>query len=76
VGFAAETNDVIGYAIGKLEKKKLDMIIANDVSNPAIGFNSEFNEVVVITTSEQMKLEQQSKPDLSEKIVKLIIQHI
>jgi len=76
VGFAAETNDVIAYATGKLKKKKLDMIIANDVSNPAIGFNSEFNEVVVISASEQIKLEQQSKSDLSEKIVKLIIKQI
>jgi len=76
VGFAAETNDLLQYAKGKLQKKNLDMIIANDVSNPAIGFNSEQNEVYVITESEQIKLDQQSKSKLSNKIVNLIIQHI
>jgi len=76
VGFAAETNDLLQYAKGKLQKKNLDMIIANDVSNPAIGFNSEQNEVYVITDHEQIKLEQQSKSKLSGKIVNLIIQQI
>mgnify|MGYP000503452828 CR=1 FL=1 len=61
---------------GKLNKKNLDMIIANDVSNPSIGFNSEQNEVYVITENEQIKLEQQSKNQLSGKIVNLIIQHV
>jgi phosphopantothenoylcysteine decarboxylase/phosphopantothenate--cysteine ligase len=76
VGFAAETNDLLKYAKSKLQKKSLDMIIANDISNPAIGFNSEQNEVYVITASEQIKLHQQAKSDLSGKIVNLIIQHL
>jgi len=76
VGFAAETHDLLQYAKGKLQKKNLDMIIANDVSNPTIGFNSEQNEVYVITDHEQIKLEQQSKSKLSGKIVNLIIQQI
>jgi phosphopantothenoylcysteine decarboxylase/phosphopantothenate--cysteine ligase len=75
VGFAAETHDLLTYAKGKLQKKNLDMIIANDVSNPDIGFNSEQNEVYVITANEQIKLDQQSKSELSGKIVNLIIQH-
>ncbi|MFT5717558.1 MAG: phosphopantothenoylcysteine decarboxylase/phosphopantothenate--cysteine ligase [Oleiphilaceae bacterium] len=76
IGFAAETNDLLKYAKGKLQNKSLDMIIANDVSNPDIGFNSEQNEVYVITEDEEIKLDQQSKSDLSEKIVNLIIQRI
>lgn len=76
VGFAAETNDLLHYAKGKLQKKNLDMIIANDVSNPSIGFNSEQNEVYVLTESEHIKLEQQSKSKLSGKIVNLIIKHV
>jgi len=75
VGFAAETNDLIKYAAGKLKKKNLDMIIANDVSNPSIGFNSEQNEVHVITKNDQIKLERKSKSNLSIEIVNLIIKH-
>lgn len=48
VGFAAETQDVENYAIGKLIRKNLDMIIANDVSRTDIGFNSDQNAVTVL----------------------------
>lgn len=48
VGFAAETKDVKQYAAGKLRSKKLDMIIANDVSQADIGFNSDNNAVWVL----------------------------
>ena len=49
VGFAAETNDVLANAKGKLERKQLDMIVANDVSKAAIGFDSDRNEVTILT---------------------------
>lgn len=49
-GFAAETHDVARYAESKLQKKKADMIIANDVSNPQAGFNKDTNEVTIFTT--------------------------
>ena len=45
VGFAAETNDVLSYARDKMRRKGLDMIVANDVSDQSIGFNSDDNEV-------------------------------
>lgn len=48
VGFAAETQDVENYAAGKLVRKNLDMIIANDVSRSDIGFNSDQNAVTVL----------------------------
>ncbi|MBB1486546.1 bifunctional phosphopantothenoylcysteine decarboxylase/phosphopantothenate--cysteine ligase CoaBC [Oceanospirillum sediminis] len=48
VGFAAETQDVENYAISKLMRKNLDMIIANDVSRSDIGFNSDQNAVTVL----------------------------
>ncbi|MEL0631006.1 phosphopantothenoylcysteine decarboxylase, partial [Psychromonas aquatilis] len=41
VGFAAETKDIEAYALGKLARKNLDLIPANDVSNSAQGFNSD-----------------------------------
>jgi len=48
VGFAAETGDVIANASGKLKEKKLDLMIANDVSREGIGFDSDLNQVVII----------------------------
>lgn len=48
VGFAAETADIRANALRKLREKKLDLIIANDVSRRGIGFDSDFNQVVMI----------------------------
>lgn len=72
VGFAAETQDVIHYAKGKLEKKNLDMIIANDVSDTRIGFNSDENSVTIIDPSGQKKLEQMGKRQLAKQLIDLI----
>jgi phosphopantothenoylcysteine decarboxylase/phosphopantothenate--cysteine ligase len=47
VGFAAETNDLEGNAVDKMRRKNLDAIVANDVSRPDIGFDSDRNEVRV-----------------------------
>lgn len=49
IGFAAETNNVTGYAQGKLERKNLDAIIANDVTQNGAGFDTETNIVTIIT---------------------------
>jgi phosphopantothenoylcysteine decarboxylase/phosphopantothenate--cysteine ligase len=48
VGFAAETNDVEGYARKKLAEKRLDWIVANDVSTAGIGMNADDNTVLLI----------------------------
>ncbi|MCO6055912.1 bifunctional phosphopantothenoylcysteine decarboxylase/phosphopantothenate--cysteine ligase CoaBC [Pseudomonas sp. MOB-449] len=48
VGFAAETENLLEYASRKLKDKNLDLIVANDVANPTIGFNSEENAITVI----------------------------
>ena len=48
VGFAAETDDLLANAAGKLEKKNLDWICANDVSRPDIGFSSDENCVTLM----------------------------
>jgi phosphopantothenoylcysteine decarboxylase/phosphopantothenate--cysteine ligase len=48
VGFAAETQDLEANAAAKLEKKGCDLIVANDVSKPGIGFDSDENEVVIL----------------------------
>jgi len=72
VGFAAETEDLLKNARKKLEKKKIDLIIANDVSNKDIGFDSEENEVTLITSSEELLLDRDSKKKISKKILEFI----
>tara|TARA_B100000963_G_scaffold261705_1_gene229876 strand:- start:1020 stop:2228 length:1209 start_codon:yes stop_codon:yes gene_type:complete len=73
IGFAAETNDVIKLAKIKLEQKHCDWIVANDVSNKTIGFNSTCNEVSIIQKDNQ--IEKISKRDKSE-IASLLVQKI
>jgi phosphopantothenoylcysteine decarboxylase/phosphopantothenate--cysteine ligase len=52
-GFAAETETLIEHAAAKLEHKRLDFMVANDVSRRDIGFGSEHNEVVVLAPGRQ-----------------------
>jgi len=72
IGFAAETNDVTAYATDKLVRKNLDMIIANDVSDKNIGFNSDDNAVTVITRDKQIKIPQTNKRALAAELVEHI----
>ena len=48
VGFSAETENIINNSIEKMENKLCDIIVANDVSKKAVGFNSDLNEVIII----------------------------
>ena len=72
VGFAAETQNVEEYARGKMKNKNLDMIIANDVSNQEIGFNSDHNAVLTIWPEGQQSFSQMSKSSLAKQLVELI----
>ena len=72
VGFAAETDDLLENARKKLEIKKLDLIIANDVSDKSIGFDSNENEVTLITSSEELLLDRDSKKKIAKKILEFI----
>lgn len=76
VGFAAETENLIDYATKKLEVKRLDMIVANNVSDRAIGFNSDDNETIVITSDGQLALPKSSKEVVSRKLVEFIAQRM
>jgi phosphopantothenoylcysteine decarboxylase/phosphopantothenate--cysteine ligase len=49
VGFAAETEEVVAHAQDKLTAKNLDMIIANDITDPDAGFESDTNQVCILT---------------------------
>jgi len=55
IGFAAETENVFDHAAEKLKKKNLDIIIANDVAKPGIGFGSDNNEVTIIEAAGSAK---------------------
>ncbi len=72
VGFAAETHDVEAYAKQKLIKKNLDLIIANDVAQGDIGFNSDDNAVTVIGRTEQQILSTRSKAQIARDLVNII----
>ena len=73
VGFAAETENVLKFAREKRNNKYCDWIVANDVSDPSIGFNSEFNEVSIIDNYKIEKIERNFKSFVADKIAKKII---
>ncbi len=72
VGFAAETNDVEAYARKKLTTKKLDLVIANDVSSDRIGFNSDDNQVTLVSPETSETLTLMSKANLATYLVEFI----
>jgi phosphopantothenoylcysteine decarboxylase / phosphopantothenate---cysteine ligase len=69
VGFAAETESVEQYARDKMQRKKLDMIIANDVSRTDIGFGSDDNAATVFWPDGEVAYDKTSKTQLSKKLV-------
>ena len=76
IGFAAETNNIQENAQKKLIEKNCDWIIANDVSNNSIGFDSDFNEVSIFYRNKEIKNEKlvmKNKSKISEEIVDRVI---
>jgi len=73
VGFAAETNDILKFAKEKKNKKHCDWIIANDVSNPEIGFNSDYNAVSIIYGDKVEIIKKNLKSYIASKIAKKIV---
>ena len=77
IGFAAETNNLIKNSKIKLAEKNCDWIIANDVSNPSIGFESDFNEVSIFYKNMSYEnLTKMKKSLLADKIVKRVISQL
>ena len=73
VGFAAETENLLDYASRKLRDKNLDLIVANDVANPNIGFNSEDNAITVIDRQLQpTAFAQTSKGKIARQLIAFI----
>ena len=73
VGFAAETENVLENAKEKLRSKKLDAIVANDVSRADAGFDSSTNAITIITNDKAVELPLMSKSDAADKILDVIV---
>jgi len=72
VGFAAETGNLVAEARAKLEAKGLDLVVANDVSQPGSGFDVDTNEVVMIFAdagAKSVKLPLMTKDALADRVL-------
>ena len=75
VGFAAETQNVEHYARGKLMRKNLDLIAANDVAKSGQGFNSDNNALTLFSAIDKTEIPLANKQVIAKKLVSLINQH-
>jgi len=75
IGFAAETENFLANAIAKLNRKKCDAIILNDISGSEIGLNSDNNEVHFISQEITEKIDRSSKQIIAEKIIKKVTKY-
>jgi len=79
IGFAAETINLENNSKKKLIDKNCDWIIANDISNKSIGFNSDFNEVTIFYKNKNMKEEKLSlkkKSEISDEIIDRVLNQL
>ena len=75
VGFAAETEDIVANARQKLEKKQIDLIVANDVTAPGSGFGSDTNKVTLISRDgKEESLPLMSKREVADKILDRVVE--
>ena len=73
IGFAAETQNVLEYAKGKLEQKNLDAIVANNVGQASTGFASDDNKIdVILRNGEVIDFPQASKKELATLLIKFL----
>ncbi len=75
VGFAAETQNVEHYARGKLMRKNLDLIAANDVAKAGQGFNSDDNALTIYSAIDKIEIPLANKHIVAKQLVSLINQH-
>lgn len=74
VGFAAETGNLVANAREKLSRKGCDLVVANDVSKPGIGFDSNDNKVTLIYPDHVEDLPRASKHELAHQLVQAILE--
>lgn len=75
VGFAAETHNVMAFAEAKRQRKRLDMIVANDVSRTDIGFDRDDNAVTVFFDGGCQEIAKASKQQIALSLIQLIETH-
>ena len=74
VGFAAESENIVQSATEKLHRKQLDLIVANDISAPGIGFQSDNNQVILIDRNAQIEsLPLLTKTEISDILLDRIL---
>ena len=73
VGFAAETENVLDNAKEKLRSKKLDAIVANDVSRTDSGFDTTTNKIAIITSNDSVELPLMTKGEAADRILDAIV---
>jgi phosphopantothenoylcysteine decarboxylase/phosphopantothenate--cysteine ligase len=73
VGFAAETENVVANATEKLRSKKLDAIVANDVSRADSGFDTATNAITIITNDDSVELPVMTKSEAADRILDAIV---
>jgi phosphopantothenoylcysteine decarboxylase / phosphopantothenate---cysteine ligase len=73
VGFAAETQNALENARGKLAKKSLDAIVVNDVSREGVGFDSERNAVTIITQDDVVEVPETSKWEVAQRVLDQVV---
>lgn len=76
IGFAAESENLLEYARAKLQRKNLDLVVANNISDSSIGFNSDDNAVTVVDKNSAAELSQRSKQQLARELIALFAQKI
>ncbi len=76
VGFAAETHDALNYARDKRRRKNLDLIVANDVSDPGIGFNSADNAVTIIWDGGEETVQRSGKAEIASAIIATVARRL
>ena len=73
IGFAAETEHGLENARAKLTKKRVDAIVLNDVSRPDIGFNSDRNEITIVTATDTTAVPEASKLEIAQTILEIAL---
>jgi phosphopantothenoylcysteine decarboxylase/phosphopantothenate--cysteine ligase len=73
VGFAAETENVLENARQKLSSKQVDAIVVNDVSREGVGFDSDRNQVTIITHDEVVEVPENTKWEIAQRVLDQVV---
>lgn len=76
LGFAAESEKPLEHARAKFERKQLDAVVANDISEQGIGFDSDDNAAILIDSGQSITLERQSKKQLARRLIQLLSERL